>query len=127
MRRTRWVTGAVGVLVAVVLAVALTWYATRPYPCRATFERVKEGMTRAEVEATVGGPPGDYSGGRAFPRRAWADSWAPDPGGTSWVAVDGELMVWFDPAGTVTRTDIEDVLRLTGPTVLARLRAMLGR
>jgi hypothetical protein len=35
-----------------------------PRPCPVTkgaFERLKEGMTQAEVEKVLGGPPGDYT------------------------------------------------------------------
>ncbi len=35
----------------------------RPWHCpvnRAAFERIEEGMTKAEVEKILGGPPGDY-------------------------------------------------------------------
>ena len=76
-------------------------------------------------EAAVGGPPGDYTDGRAITRFAMADGWAPNPGATSWVATDGELMVWFGPDGAVTETEIEDVAYFRA-SFFARLRAWLG-
>ena len=47
-------------LAVVALIVAVGWTHHKPYPCLTTFERVREGMTLEEVEATVGGPPGNY-------------------------------------------------------------------
>jgi hypothetical protein len=49
---------------AVVLLLGGALYAlVRPWHCpvnRVTFERIKEGMTQADVYAILGGPPGDY-------------------------------------------------------------------
>jgi hypothetical protein len=60
MRRWRLLVAPAGLAVVVVL-----W----PQPpsririTRETFERIREGMSRAEVLAILGGPPGDYRGG----------------------------------------------------------------
>ncbi len=51
-----------GLAVALLLGGAL-FALLRPWHCpvnRAAFERIKEGMTRAEVEKILGGPAGDY-------------------------------------------------------------------
>src|SRR5687767_8395999 len=87
---------AYALVVAAVVA-AVGWTHHQPYPCRATFERVQEGMTRAEVEATVGGPPGDYRSREsgvtslALPARL---------GEVKWVCDETELWVGFGERGT---------------------------
>jgi hypothetical protein len=62
---------AAGVMVLVCVAAFVFW----PRPLRVTAEnynRIKAGMTRAEVEATLGGPPGDYATeATAFADRAY--------------------------------------------------------
>lgn len=95
--------------------VGVAWYATRPYPCRATFERVKEGMTRAEVEATVGGPPGSY-------RSEFHPDLIEDG---SWFTDDADLYVWFGDDGRVVQTHVH-VGEMQSPTYLTRLRKRLG-
>jgi hypothetical protein len=45
--------------------VAFLW--PRPRVTKESYERIKLGMTRREVEAVVGGPPGDYTGGPTLP------------------------------------------------------------
>jgi hypothetical protein len=72
---------------AVAAGLALAWWGPRALLAPTlhnltpeSFERVQEGMTLAEVEATLGGPPGDYTGGGMVPlillsnTQAWADS-----------------------------------------------------
>jgi hypothetical protein len=69
----------------------------RPCPVtRAALDRVKEGMSRAEVEAILGGPPGDlrtrpvevYHG--TFGDRPW-EFWRGDEG-DAWVYYEGDLV-----------------------------------
>ncbi len=83
--------------VAVVLVMAGVLVALLgPWPCRVTranCERIKEGMTRAEVEAILGGPPGDY---RTRPNEADAfavSEWR----GEVWSGDEGH--VWLDFVG----------------------------
>jgi hypothetical protein len=54
----RWRFRAALVLFVVALVLSLL-RAPAPRPCQATFEAVREGMPRAEVYATVGGPRTD--------------------------------------------------------------------
>jgi hypothetical protein len=89
--RRRGLLVAVGVAVAAgVGAVAIR--PSPPQPCRATFEKVRAGMTTAEIEATVGGPPGDYSQGqnqrRHFPP-------VPMLNENTWLGPDAELAVYY--------------------------------
>ena len=54
---------AVAVLALALLLVGTLLPLVRPLRCpvnRAAFERIKVGMTQAEVHAVLGGPPGDY-------------------------------------------------------------------
>ena len=85
MKRRRVIVGLAGLALAGVVIVA--W--PRPSgPCLATFQQVQPGMTRAEVYATVGGPPGDYTD--------MGFTYAVPPDGTEfWVANDGLLTVTF--------------------------------
>ena len=90
MKRRRVVVGLVLLALAGVLAVAL--WPHGPRPCRETFEQVREGMTYAEVCATVGGPPGAYTDGpKSVP-------YFDQTYGTYelWLAADGTLRVYFD-------------------------------
>lgn len=53
-----------GVLIVVVVLIGYYAYFlwTLPEVSRADFERIQVGMTQAEVEAIIGGPPGEYAG-----------------------------------------------------------------
>jgi hypothetical protein len=78
---------------------ALAW--PRPsHVTRANFERIREGMSRADVEAVLG-PPGDYTTGPTA-LRSIPVSWAPPPGSPEfWTGDEGNATVWFDAAGRV--------------------------
>jgi hypothetical protein len=92
----------------------------------ARFEQVKKGMTREEVIRTVGGPPRDYSDGRAW---AWRDSRYPFrfEGYQQWLCDEGELLVLFDAAGTAIDVRVQGVARDAGPpTLTERIRRWLG-
>ena len=85
-RRHAIVIGLVGVAVA-----AIVFWPRAPRPCLATFQRVQPGMTRDEVYKTVGGPPGDYTGGTvAITVTTKAEFWA---------SSDAMMFVSFDDDG----------------------------
>src|SRR5690242_10054211 len=89
--------GALLGLLTVAAAAVLWWAMATPYPCMATFEQVQVGMTQAEVEATVGGPPGDYISGGI---RSWsAGRFLKPRGEPRWHADDADLHVRFDDDG----------------------------
>jgi hypothetical protein len=70
MRRRKLFGALAGLAILVAAGALVLW----PRPDRITqenFDRIRAGMSRAEVEAVLGGPPGDY-------RSAWTD-W-PDAG-----------------------------------------------
>lgn len=126
MKRRRVIVGA-GVL-ALVGAVAWVIWLCQPRPCRATFEKVREGMTLVEVCATVGGEPGDYTDGRSL---AYLASWirtAPkrdDEERQVWAAGGAFLLVVF-AHGRVKTFEIRDPSLTPQPPLPDRLRARLG-
>src|SRR4051812_21014952 len=63
-----------------------------------TFQRIKRGMSRAEAEALLGGPPGDYATGRVTTIRPfWTDRLFIDL--QVWSGDAGKMYVWFDSVG----------------------------
>jgi hypothetical protein len=112
MTRRRLFLFAALAALGVASTVAFLW--PRPRVTKESYERIKLGMTRPEVEALLGGPPGDYTSG---PRRPTDDKFVQDvredvreiwlrPGGTMllprherWQGDAGDLGVSFDPAG----------------------------
>lgn len=77
-------------------------------PVTAAFARIEEGMTAAEVEAILGGPPGDY---RTIPPPRTSFSLGVSLGGYSmviekdWQGNEGDVLVGFDDTGHVVRKD----------------------
>ena len=110
----------VGIVVASA-TLAVAFWPRGPQPCLETIEQVQNGMTREEVIATLGGPPGDYSEG--YSPRAAVFSFGLQC--ESWVANDGVLFVGFDAQN---RAKFVMVSRVgpRPPSLLARLRFRLG-
>jgi len=105
-------------LAVLALVAAVGWTHHKPRPCRATFERVQEGMTREKVEATVGGPPGSYRTPGALP---------PMRGGgwfffgmECWTSDDATLHVAFSDEGTANIVYVNPI-RCWAPTRQERL------
>jgi hypothetical protein len=101
MKRKRWFPIAAvvaGIAAALLPAPALvSALSPRPTIDEEVFDRIEEGMTREEVEAIVGAPPGDYTTGPVLVGSAWgvrgpgySDS---PPGLGSWWGDDGVLEV----------------------------------
>jgi hypothetical protein len=74
---------------------------------RTACERIKEGMTQTEVEAILGGPPGDYT---TRPTIRKVGSLTPPRGAHSrsvkWWGDEGDALVWFGDGvviGTIFR------------------------
>jgi hypothetical protein len=100
-QRLRWAAGAPALLA---LGALVLW----PRPDRLTrenFERIKEGMSRAEAEAMLGGPPGYHADGPVGYPNGYlpADLQGFPPGHTSetWLGDSGIVEVVFDPHGRV--------------------------
>jgi hypothetical protein len=75
---------------------------------RPGFARIQSGMTEVEVWELLGGPPGDYTGGRWVPRGRPCSG--PPP--RLWVGQTLAIRVWLDEAeGRVIGKEIVDVQR----------------
>ena len=103
MKRRR----TVGLVVLVVVTVAAFLFWPRgPRPCLATFQLVREGMTREEVVALVGAPPEtlpEPSLQRKLGLTVHVDEWGAD---------DGRLRVAYDKDG---RAEYVQALEMPGP------------
>ena len=101
-----------GALALVGLAAGLVVWLMPPRPgiTRDNYERLRAAMTLAEVEAVLGGPPGNYS---RLPDRE-AGLWALDPddpevsrqyfrGREVWVGQELAVAVWFNDHQRVVR------------------------
>jgi outer membrane protein assembly factor BamE (lipoprotein component of BamABCDE complex) len=119
---------AIGLLAAAAVAMALSATAFVYLSAkerrinRATASRITPGMTRLEVEALLGCPPGDYT------TRGWegySNSHYNEPyWGKSWVSDAGEILVDFDPEGKVRAAAFYDFI--FQETRLERLRRAIG-
>jgi hypothetical protein len=116
--------------VAAVAAVAFGWIADFQWP-RAPqvkakqFDSVSPAMTREDVIATVGGPPGDYrTDERLSPLRPF---WRGEPVVKleHWLCNDGLVFVVLDEEDRVVRTHIERMVDLR-PNRLRWLTRQLG-
>jgi hypothetical protein len=83
-------------LLSVLLAPLAAWFLFRAHIDPATCARVKPGMTRAEVEALLGGPPGNYAT-KDIP--AAGAMWPAPPEYQIWNGDRGSLEVYFDQGG----------------------------
>jgi hypothetical protein len=99
------------------------------HECPVTMEKcaqIKEGMTREEVRAILGVPPGDYTGGKSLMlgSRFWIsgpESW------DTWKGPDRCLDVSYDQeSGLADLIIIRDMVRLPEPTILGRARRMFS-
>jgi hypothetical protein len=78
-------------------------------------------MSREEVIRTVGGPPGDYSGGEATRHGACIFDKH-----VRWLCTDGELLVRFDGTDSAADVWVLDVNSRPPPTLTERIRRWLG-
>jgi hypothetical protein len=69
-------------------------------------DRIRAGMTRAEVEALLGGPPGDYATGytelRVLRARKGLGRGGPEDTYELWLGDSGAIWVFFDTSNTVS-------------------------
>src|SRR4051794_12432254 len=96
MRKRNWVLLGPLILMAGGLVAGLSWPSYSKLT-RANMEKVQQGMTRAEVEAILGAPPGDYAAeGTLYSPcdRLWLYE-------ALWTCDDGWLGVMFDDSGRV--------------------------
>jgi hypothetical protein len=107
------------------------------------YKRLKEGMTRAEVIAAIGGEPGDYrarpsSEDRHWQLASWGDpGWfrlvgeqfdeLPAPHFDHWFGDDYEIDVVFDPQGRARYFSLVLIERHFKLPWFDRLKARVGR
>jgi hypothetical protein len=86
---------------------------------RAAYERIEKGMSREEVEAILGGPPGDYTTRPTLPGLTTADSILD----TGWWGDEGIILLDFNDSGAVTQKHFIEVMKLDqGPLATWRWR-----
>ena len=81
---------------------AFRWLTAPPPLNVAGFDQVRAGMSMAEVELLLGGPPGDY--GRYDGNAMMTMEYFHGPAGSveaQWFDDDNRLEVWFDQTGRV--------------------------
>ena len=136
-RRLMWV----GIVVCLaLLACATAGLLTRPHPVNwENFERIRVGMTRAEVEEVVGCPAGYYAtepqpGFCGIVLAYWVLGWeigdpaflfSPD-GPEEWASNSGRGLVWFDVEGQVRYANFHELVPREQSGIFDRLRAWLG-
>src|SRR3954454_15629192 len=91
----------VPLVLAAVEATVFALWPSRPRVCKASMERVREGMTYDQVVAAVGGPPGDYTTRPVtYPMRGWSSGGrARDGDAARWWCDERALWVFFDDRG----------------------------
>ena len=79
-------------------------------------------MTREEIISTVGQPPGNYANGRCvtLPLGIRYRNYE------SWLCDEGQLLVLFDADGIATDVAVYDVINFGPPTLLERMRRLVG-
>jgi hypothetical protein len=84
------------------------------------FMLVQPGMTRAEVEALLGGPPGDYGFHQGGPvSEVKAEDWPADPNWTilTWFNDEAKLEIAFDAQGKVASKIRQPAFLRTPPKI----------
>jgi hypothetical protein len=113
MRRRKVLVALAGLAVVVAVGVVVMWPRRRE-PTGENFERIRQGMTRAEVEAIVG-PPGNFTTGPLYWHRTLKvdeESWPTRADRNwCWIPDDGTGYVDFDSEGLVKCSGFEGTLR----------------
>lgn len=90
MKMNRWL--LFGLLLACTIGVALVvlpMLPSGPGVTKENFDCIEDGMTRAEVEAILGGPANANANNRFWPERPW-DEWENDLGDSVTICFDAE-------------------------------------
>ena len=104
--RCRWVWTLPVLAGSLALALAILQVNRHDCVTRASYNRIKKGMTLCEVGGILGGPPGDYT---AWPHPINDQECLRSPGGTGeeWLGEEGLIQVAFDRNGKVEGTYFE--------------------
>jgi hypothetical protein len=132
--RGRIVCLLVGVLVGAVIGAVTVAYLTAPPHPRINpgqYERIREGMTLADVNLIIGGPPGDYDPGNVGIRVRvidGAENFGENPflEQMYWGGAEYEIGVLLDRDGIVIAKQLTEIVSPRQPTWLERLRKTLG-
>ena len=132
-RRAILVRIAIAALISLPLGYAafVTWQAFTPTHriTTANFGRIRAGMTREEVEAVFGVPPGNYChtdfSDVIDPVNRLADALYPELRSETWWSDEGGAIVTFGADGTVVGMQLVQT-RFSKPSLLERFRAWLG-
>jgi hypothetical protein len=109
MRRRKLLVALAGLAMVVAAGTFILWpraVVLEPRPLRATrqnYDRIRIGITRAEVEASLG-PPGDYTTGPTHPTgrdHGVEGSSLVCASVTQWLTDNGSIVVEFDARGRV--------------------------
>jgi hypothetical protein len=120
MRRRTLLVVLAGLAVVVAVGVILLW----PRADRVTrenYDRIHEGMSRAEVEAILG-PPGDYRNG---PTNTWFATWVAPDAPVAWQGDRGSIFVYRkggDPFFADTEPDDPDSVSSASFVQVQRVR-----
>jgi hypothetical protein len=103
-KRLRWLVCLAVVLVLVGVLVHLLFPSASPVT-RVAFDRIQTGMTQAEVEAILGGPPGDYRTRPMDPIYENHRSTDPEIEPLQWWGDEGEVLLTVESRGVVLSKD----------------------
>jgi hypothetical protein len=130
MRRRRLLLGAVVLALLGVAGALLPLMLPRRGAgiTRANYEQIREGMTLDEVEAILGDPAGDYTGGQFYALPVPAVKFLPPRHipviWRDWISKEGCISIGFSESGQVGRKRLLPVER-EHATFLDRLRHLL--
>jgi hypothetical protein len=133
MRKRLAILTGVVLAAAVIVPAALEVHAYRQKIARGRLidqehcDRIEVGMRQAEVEAILGGPPGDFTTEYVV----YLDPVCPygfvDESWESWSGNEGQILVSFDKRGAVRWRQFEGAIRFPPPSLAERLRGWLQR
>lgn len=130
--KRRLLYATVALAAVLVGAYALLWLTAPPERIdRATFERLRVGMTEGEVEELIGAPPGDYTRDPPEPEPPRVLNDEPRLTLSRWAGPDGRIVVFFDHQGRIQEKEFwgwvpGDPFAPQSRSLLARLRRGLG-
>jgi hypothetical protein len=122
MRGKRLLVVAGGILALAVIAGVVTLHARPGGVSLARRAFIHPGMTQAEVEAVLGGPPGDYALQPLVYTRIETVGDLRGPRSATWRADDGRLEVVFDEEGKVRGMTCLPGSATRAPTLSERVR-----
>lgn len=91
-----------------------------------SFEKIKAGMTEAEVLAVFGVPPGDYMRSRTIVALRVHGVGRRTGECKEWRSDEGIFLVWFDGDGIVSATNQPLAVMSSDDSLLDKLRRWLG-